>query len=299
MAQCRIEAAEMSQDLRGLARSTIIVSAACCRLAAQAQEPITRPEVGFEVASVKQNRSTLGPSQFGVPARGNLSALGVPTLWLIAYAWDIAHLSRIKGNPGWLLSDYYDVRAIPPEQVPRDQIPLMMQSLLMDRFKLRAHWEMRDQPIYSLELAREDGTFGPDLKPSKHDCAAFVARGGKTGDPDVPRDEKGRLICTGSGVFGQLFFGDAPWSEIFPVLALEAESIGGLDRPVVDNTGLSGNFDIHLEFAPGGRWTTLATLAERPLVREAIREQLGLRLVPKTMPSKVLVIDAIERPTPD
>jgi hypothetical protein len=79
-----------------------------------------RPAVGFEVASVNQNKTALGPSQIVVPGRGNLSAQGVPTLWLIYYVWDITHRSRVKGNPGWLLSEYCDVRAIPPEVARSD-----------------------------------------------------------------------------------------------------------------------------------------------------------------------------------
>ena len=69
---------------------------------------------------------------------------------------------------------------------------------------------------------------------------------------------------------------------------------------VADGTGLSGNFDLHLEFRNelGGLPTTLTELAQ-PSIKDAVEEQLGLKLVPKTAPWKVLVIDWIERPTPD
>ena len=289
----------MRKSLRSSVALLFGVAVLRAALAAQAQEPIVRPSVAFEVASIKRNKSVVGPSDFFVPPRGNVSGLGVMPFWLIAYAYDINHHAGIKGHPDWLLSEYYDVRAIPPEDVPRDRIPLMMQSLLMDRFTLRAHWEMRDQPIYSLELAREDGTLGPDLKPSKHDCAEFWARGGKGTEPDAPRDDKGRPICSfADAAFGRLSMGGWPWSELFVLLASQAESFGGLGRPVVDNTGLSGHFDMHLEFGRPG--LLAATLTEfKPEIREAVQKQLGLKLVSKVAPWKVLVIDSVERPTPD
>jgi uncharacterized protein (TIGR03435 family) len=266
-------------------------------LGARAQEPIVRPSVAFELASVKPNKTTNGSWGFWVPDRGNVSFPDVRILSLLFYAFDISHHSHIRNDPGWLSSEFFDIRAIPPEGVPRDQGPLMVRSLLMDRFRLRAHWEIRDQPVFSLELARQDGQLGPDLKPSQHNCFEW---GGKGDDPNAPRDYKGRPLCpTGMRVAGQYALAGS-WSTVFEGLALNAEVIGGLGRPVVDNTGLSGNFDLHVEFRNelGGLPSTL-TEYNKPSVREAVQQQLGLKLVPKIAPWKVLVIDSIERPPPD
>ena len=84
----------------------------------------------------------------------------------------------------------------------------------------------------------------------------------------------------------------------FTSLAADAEFFGGLGRPVVDNTGLSGNFEMHLEFRREYRGERPASLTQLalPSVRDALQEHLGLKLVPKTGAWTVFVIDSIERP---
>jgi uncharacterized protein (TIGR03435 family) len=272
-------------------------------LAVQAQEPISNAAVAFSGASVKLNKATPVWWGFDVSDDGRRVEFRGTVWTLIASAYDIEHpKQRIKQAPDWLSSEYFEVRAIPAEGAPRDHIPLMTQSLLIDRFKLRAHWEIRDEPVYALELARQDGQLRAGLQRSKHDCNAFWESGGKGDAPDAPRDDKGQSICVfpGMRVAGREHWGGRPWSDLFMILALRAEFMGSLDRPIVDNTALSGNYDLHLEFRNelGGLPTTLTKLAQ-PSIKDALQEQLGLKLLPKNAPWKVLVIDSVERPMPD
>jgi uncharacterized protein (TIGR03435 family) len=269
-------------------------------LAAQSQEPIVRPAVEFNGASIRPTK--IPGWSYDVSDNGNVSLRGFDVRMLIRDAFDLRHFKQIKEGPAWLSSESFEIRAIAGQKVPRDQVWVMMQSLLIDRFKLRAHWEIRDEPVYSLELTRPDGTLKSGLRRSKADCNALWESGKKGNEPDAPRDDKGQPICFRSGinVAWRLDWGGMPWADLFPDLAMRAEAIGGLDRPVVDNTGLSGNFDIHLEFRNelGGLPSTLTELA-LPSVKDAVQEQLGLKFVSKTEPWRVLVIDSIELPTPD
>ena len=271
-------------------------------LAAHAQEPIVRPAVEFNGASIKLSRFN-GVEYLYLADNGNVSARGYDARMLIRDAYDLTHFNQIKEGPAWISSDSFDLRAIAGQGARPDQIPLMLRSLLIDRFKLRAHWEIRDEPVYALELARQDGALKGGLKPSTVDCWTFWEKGRKGDAHDAPRDDKGQPICFSPAmqVGGRLQMGGVPWSDIFPRLAFEAEFFGGLDRPVVDHTGLSGNFELRLEFRREYRGELPESLAQLalPSVKDALQEQLGLKLVAKTEPWKVLVIDSIERPTLD
>jgi uncharacterized protein (TIGR03435 family) len=275
---------------------------------AQGQDEL--PPARFEVASVKPNLAPQGVPILGVPTRGAVTAVRQPAESLIFFAYNLENRYQIvggafSGGPKWLWEERFDIRALPPENVPRDQIPRMMQSLLAERFKLRVHWETRNQPVFALVLARTDRRLGPDLRLSKHDCAQFAAGGGNAWDAEAPRDEAGRALCLwGYSRVGVSRFGGAPISRFVDWLERNAE----LDRPVVDQTGLIGNFDIAIEFAQQrildimNRARGLDPSKQQetaPDIFRAVEEQLGLKLEPKTAPAKVLVIDSVERPDPD
>jgi uncharacterized protein (TIGR03435 family) len=154
---------------------------------------------------------------------------------------------------------------------------LMMQSLLADRFQLKAHFEIREMPVYELTLAKG----GSKLKE----------------DSDLT---KRRFAVGGSTIRATA----APINVIFNALEC-APDVGG--REVVDRTGLTGNYDFSLS------WTPLETAAvpgeEHGSLSSAngggaslftaIEEQLGLKLVPAKRMAQVLVIDHIEQPSPN
>jgi uncharacterized protein (TIGR03435 family) len=165
----------------------------------------------------------------------------------------------------------------------------MVRALLGDRFALRAHVETQDGPVYALRVARRDGTLGPNLHRTAVDCAALIASG--QAGPVVD----GRSLCTGTqslaGRTRTLRMRALPVAQLAEMLAIAA------GRDVMDQTSLEGAFDAELE------WTH-DTLAQPDAntgvsVFTAVREQLGLELVPERGPVKMLVIDSVDRPTPD
>ena len=189
-------------------------------------------------------------------------------------------------GPDWINNTRYVIQAKPPDSL-RDAMKtmtpgertkenrLMMQSLLADRFQLKAHFETREMPVHELVPAKG----GPKLK-------------------ENPDSTKGR-IAVGAGVIR----GTAAPIHNF-IDALESVSdIGG--RAVIDKTGLTGTYDLSLKWtalqraaAPGGDGGTAPfSDAEGASLFTAMEEQLGLKLVPAKEPGQVLVIDHIEHPS--
>ena len=157
----------------------------------------------------------------------------------------------------------------------------MLRTLLAQRFRLVAHTEKRDQPVYALMTARTDGRLGPRLKASTVNCS---------GRSDASEHCSMGGSFTGSG--GTLKGVGQPLT----VLATHLST--AVDRIVQDRTGLAGGFDFELAWS-GGLKTAPAAPSELPSVFTALQEQLGLRLEPSRGPVDVLVIDSVERPTPD
>ena len=163
----------------------------------------------------------------------------------------------------------------------------MIRTLLAQRFRLVARMERRAIPVYVLTFARTDRTLGPNLRQSSAGCSAG-RRGG--GEPSCGlQRRRGFVAARGMTLDVILLHGLLPH----------------LDRLVVDETGLQGEFDWTLEW---GAETTLSPADGRdspqpaalgPSIFTAIEEQLGLRLQSGRRPVDVLVIDSLERPTPD
>ena len=166
----------------------------------------------------------------------------------------------------------------------------MLRSLLEDRFRLSAHRETRDLPIYALVRARADGRLGPRLRQTTSDyCAKLREAAGKPGDTPIPT---GSPVCgfrpAGNG--NEITAGALPMNELARFLNILA------GRTVVDRTGLTGVWDFDLKWslpnAPNAD-------TDGPSIFTALQEQLGLRLDATTGPVEVLVIDRVERPIPD
>jgi uncharacterized protein (TIGR03435 family) len=274
------------------ARSTVtvlVLMSAAAGLTTAAQSPIT-----FEVTSVKPNVSGDLRQSTGMKGR-TFSAVNVPLRLLILAAYDLASEPfRLVGAPSWIATDRFDVVASTPEGAKPADRRAMLQALLEDRFRLVVRKESREMRIDALVRARTDGRLGQQLKPSSPvDCeavaAARAAARGKGAPPPPPPAPDDIPPCTTFVDSGQLRGRARP----LPVLATLLQEI--VERHVVDRTGLDGNFDFDVKFvrenaAAGDAATAIYT---------ALREQLGLRLEATSGPVEVLVIDSIERPTPD
>jgi uncharacterized protein (TIGR03435 family) len=254
------------------------------------------PMSAFDVASVRENVSGRATASRRSLPGGRLVIENMSLEMLIAFAYEIRDRERgLAGGPANLLSRRFDINAIPPEHSPttdRDH-PMLLRALLRDRFKLRTHFEKRQLPVYALEVDRE-GTLGPSFRPSKHDCEAW-ARTAAGRLEDEPHDASGRPLCvTGA-------FLSAPGSvtrrHAGAISALVRWAQGHLhDRPVIDMTGLSGNFEWEVTFSPD---VIPGPESTAPSIFTAFREQLGLKLEPTMAPRDVLVIDSIEMPAPN
>ena len=246
-------------------------------LAAQSDAP------RFEVASVKP-----------LPAGSNIAGYRPePTRFsgyfsvidALSFAYQIER-NRIVEAPQWAKDQRYEINARTGQRKPGDLLP-MMRNLLAERFALKVHRELRPMPVLGLAISRSDGVLGPRLQRVERDCS---------------RPDSNLSGCSHSYGVGRYRASGQEWKDFVGIL-----ETGITGRPIFDKTGLSGQFDITLEWNPDISRVpesiinppTLAELEARPVLFTAVREQLGLKLEPDTAPIDVLVIDSAERPTPD
>jgi uncharacterized protein (TIGR03435 family) len=240
---------------------------------------------------------------------------------LIRWAYGIGRNSArpfatVEGEPSWSRDRYTIVAktSSPVALTPSTTIGplnLMLQSLLVDRFGLSVRWVTRDQPVQLLTLVESDGRLGPQLRRSTVDCEAYLAEtkaaieAGTFKRPvlGAPRErpvcgvDSGPKIQGVSSVPGtrEVLMGARP-------IAMLAEELGRqLDRPVLDRTGLEGNYDIELRFAverlPAVSRDTAEPPVEWPALPTALREQLGLKVESGRGAVEALVVDSVRRPS--
>jgi uncharacterized protein (TIGR03435 family) len=285
------------------------LAAAAAILCAQVQTPSPAPS--FEVASIKLNKSG-GPGQFiRREPGGRVTVTNMPVRQLITFAYQLAQF-QLVGGPSWIASDRVDMVGKlegdpvfgPPGSGP-DPIQRAMQSLLADRFTMKVHRETREMDIYALVMAKPGGAPAPGLKKSDIDCAEMArARRGQPppqGPPPIPAGG-GPAPCMIMGTPGMIRFGGFPISQITTMLG------GMTGRMVLDRTGLTGNWEFMLTFAPpqGGPPPGAqlppgipAPDPDAPSIFTALQEQLGLKLESTKGPVDVTVIDGIDHPTED
>lgn len=311
----RILRADVSEDPRQSSWIPgLIVAATVAGVAVNviAQAPAsTEPRPTFEVASVRLNTSGTNHVAMGMQPGGRFTAVNMPLALLIRSAYRLQE-SQLVGAPDWVSGERYDIVAkgngefgppVPGGGLARQQ--LMLQSLLEERFKLTPRRETRQLPIYALALAHEHRKLGPALKPSAVDCEALAAARKQGVAPLVPPKAGERPQCGTHMGFGRIAGG-------MPMTSLARLLSDVVQRSVIDSTGLTGNFDLELGWTPDQLPSRPGMPADQPFrmngveidpngpsIFTAIQEQLGLKLDATRGPVEVLVIDHIERPTPD
>jgi uncharacterized protein (TIGR03435 family) len=218
---------------------------------------------------------------------GRFVAANIPLRLLIRSTFQLQD-DQIVGGPDWLATDRFDIDARAPQAPgpPNSQLLDMLRALLADRFKLTTHNEKRELPVFALERSRRDGSFGPGL----HSTAC----------PELAIDLSQPRPCTNiqTGV-GSLTVRGMPFTQFTAYLSPY------VNRVIVDRTGLDGRYDIELKWTPEspsqGRGTNEPPAPDPNAVSifTALQEQLGLRLDPTRDTVDVLVIDSLERPTPN
>jgi uncharacterized protein (TIGR03435 family) len=202
---------------------------------------------------------------------------------LISVAYGLA-MPRIVGGPEWTGTTRYDIVAKAADDASPEQLRLMQQTLLRERFNLSLRREKRDVPAYSLVLARSDRRLGPRLRPAAIDCSNPATR------QTAPEFAAGtqRPSCGVRTTPTSFRGGGVGLTRVIDVLA---QTVG---RPVADGTRLAGMFDFDLEWA--GPLEPVGGPADGASIFTALQEQLGLRLQPSRAAVDFLVIEGADRP---
>jgi uncharacterized protein (TIGR03435 family) len=212
--------------------------------------------------------------------------------------------------PDWIADERFDIDGRAGTDVPVRLMRQMLRQLLVDRFGMRSHTEMRLVDVNHLVLARGDGKPGPRLRPATGVCNEWNAQwnaqqaAGRPGDapPQQPQQPTGAPPCGTTagirpGTYLRTFsFGGQEVSGLATMLA------GFVGTRVSDQTGLTGRFDIELSWADtsdGRGGIRLDAIDAGPSLANALEEQLGLKLQRVKEMAEVLVVDRIERPTPN
>jgi uncharacterized protein (TIGR03435 family) len=283
----------------------------------------------FELISVRENKSPVGPGNYPnsnipwgsspsyLPNGGHFLARSMPLEEVIGFAYKLTGQEiRFQLDPilpGWVISTRYDIEAQAAEgkEPTKDQMRLMVQSLLADRFKLKIRTETKEGMVYALHMVQA-GTLGPTLKvhPADVPCTKTWTRY----DPNAPKVEAPMDglpdICGSINLKhdkpGVLFYSarGAPMLELAKVATLWFND----GRPVLEQTGLQGTYDLKLEFAPSvdpapspagpapPGWLDQRGVYGSELTT-ALKKQLGLQLDKTKGPVQTLVLEHIERPS--
>ena len=254
----------------------------------------TSPGPAYEAVSIKPNRSGASNINLNTSPEGGFSMTNGTLRILLGQAFPQS-TADMPGLPEWAASERFDVlaRGVTDGSKPDgERRALMLRQMLADRFQLKTHFEMREQPAYDLVIARSDGRLGPQLARSDFDCATHskavaAARAAGNPIPSPPTLTGGTPACTQRST-------QTRFDGHMTMTSLTRSLRSMTDRIVVDKTGLTGYVIVALDVPQSPE---LRAQADAPSVFTAVQEQLGLRLVPSRTTIEVLVIDSVERPT--
>lgn len=239
------------QRARWCERAFLLLCLSCCIFSQ------TTPLPTFEAASVKPNTSGSGSSSTN-GSSGQIVFTNVSLSRLIQRAYGVKPYQF--AGPDWLDSVRFDIAAKYPAGASKDQRPLMLQTLLADRFHLAIHRESKEMPAYAL----------------------VVAKGGKKFEASEPAghssNSRGRLDDQGVSMAD---------------LADQLVSI--LKHPVVDKTALTGTYNLKLEWTPDDQSAEGADSSLGPSIFTALQDQLGLKLQTQKLPVEIVVVDHADR----
>jgi uncharacterized protein (TIGR03435 family) len=300
-------------------RHILIGALVAVGIALQAQEKPSGDLPRFEVASVRPNKS--GDRISRADYKGETVTITNRSLRdIIRLVYGIGELfalpqASVEGEPRWV-DERYDIIAKTPGPVSSGVPPgvlgfgpplnLMLQSLLAERFRFVARWETRERPGYALVLAAPDGRLGPNIRSSDVDCeahrAAVAAGSIPPSPPRAPGEIAQRCVSSASGRRDGAYSHREFSLATQPIQTLVDRLAQSLGQPVIDRTGLQGRFDIRLTYSAELPAVVASEPSKRPVgptLTDALRDQLGLKLEAQPVPAQVLVIDSVERPTPD
>jgi uncharacterized protein (TIGR03435 family) len=316
---------------------------------AQTAPTSTLPD--FDVASVRPSQSSasqhsnvpldsgnvyapISPDDARTAAGGYFIATHQPLWRYISFAYKLSGTQELSlrfnifsgapksGAPFWVTGsfdaapEFFDIQARAPADTSIDQMRLMMQSLLADRFHLTAHYVTADAPVFAL-LVVKPGVTGPNLQPhpASDSCAAPAAPNQTAPNQPAPAQPETRPATAPSAVGdlppvcgiiahvpssapGQHYGGRAVPLSLLATSIPTMTGLAATPRPVVDQTGLSGLYDFTLTWIhdPSGDAAISDNIAS---FHEALKTQLGLELKSSHAPISFLIIDHVDHPSPN
>ena len=261
-----------------------------------------QPRLVFDVASVR-------PSQPGAPSAtlrrlpdGSFSATNQTLSSFLTLAYQI-QIFQLVGAPSWVSTERWDIEGktsgtAPPQPGGLASADLLMlRALLEERFQLVTRREIQNTSVYALVADRNDRRLGPQIRRSPDDFCARVRVAASVAGPAAPADNPRECGLRGDGLGGAA----ATFRARGVRLSDFTRTLSGqVQRIVIDRTGLEGDWDFDLAFTPL-RLTPNPSdpTLESASIFTALREQLGLKLEATQAPVEVLVIEKVERASPN
>ncbi len=252
-------------------------------LIGQEQAPVP-PPIHFDAISIKENRGDAEQGGMEIsPSSDRIFVTNAKMFRIIAFAYNRSRNDLIEGLPDWTRDERWDVQAKVADEdlssfqnLTFEQKKLLLQVVLKERCNLRAHMAKKKVPVYALVVAKSGLRLHEASVPGKKAPAAVWNIQVKRGEIEGHAVPMAALLYSLSGI--------------------------SLDRQVVDKTGLTALYDFDLKWtpddAPRDTENGQAT-AQAPSLFTAIQEQLGLRLQPIQDEVEAIVVEHIDRPSPN
>jgi uncharacterized protein (TIGR03435 family) len=210
-------------------------------------------------------------------SQGRFARASTTLQQLVQYAYDVQPL-QVTGGPAWVSTSRFQVDARTERTTTPEQMRAMVRQMLAERFALKVHTDVRERPIYRMVMANRDGKLGRSIyRVDEGEC------GGSNPQPCDLSAWSGGLMSSGMGL------------QQLALALFNRSQTTGIDRPVIDHTGLAGMFGFTLMFSP----FNTAHVSDHPSIFTALRDQLGLKLEPARGPVELVMIDSVEQPTPN
>ncbi len=253
----------------------------------------------FVIASVKPGAGVFGIHRGPLISGADFTWENAQLRWLIEWAYGV-NAYQIRGEPTWVGGaptngvEYFNIAATANAPASADGMRPLLRKLLADRFNLVVHTESHDEPVYALVVVDQNGTLGPNIRAATADCRMLREAAEREGRRPGPNN----FPCGNHAGIGQ---GSARGMSLAALAGIVSRDAG---RTVIDKTGLDGIYDWDLTWTPEAlrhhppdRFPSVDP--EGPSLFTAVQEQLGIKLEPQDRLGAVLVIDHVERPTPD
>ena len=251
-----------------------------------AQQPAATPKESFDVISIKQvyphtersggSTTTYGPQSIPCQYLPDRVRCALSIRSLVEEAYEVDDIEVDIPTFTYDQDHCFAIEATMPPGTSKESARLMLREGLAERFGLKVHWEKRDTPVYALIQGKNGVKIQPDVDPDHPKLRPMTLPNGKRG---------GSSLHSGPGEF---------WAAAISMdlFAKNLRYRAGLDRPVVDMTGLTGVYTIDLHWTPP---EPPSNGTADPAILSAVEANLGLRLEKRTLPFNVLVVDHVEK----